>query len=74
MKILVVEDEKTIAEPLLAGLKREGFEVEWASTGEQALAAAEPDVVLLDLRLPDIDGYTVCRSLRERSQARRPTA
>ncbi|HEY5159854.1 MAG TPA: response regulator transcription factor [Gaiellaceae bacterium] len=73
MKILVVEDEKTIAEPLLAGLEREGFETEWASTGEQALAAAgsagdEPDVVLLDLRLPDIDGYTVCRRLRERSR------
>jgi DNA-binding response OmpR family regulator len=68
MKILVVEDEKTIAEPLVAGLEREGFEVEWAPTGEQALAAAEPDVVLLDLRLPDIDGYTVCRRLRERSQ------
>jgi len=73
MKILVVEDEKTIAEPLVEGLEREGFEVEWAPTGEQALAAAgsagaEPDVVLLDLRLPDIDGYTVCRRLRERSQ------
>jgi DNA-binding response OmpR family regulator len=73
MKILVVEDEKTIAEPLIAGLEREGFEVEWAPTGEQALTAAEsaggePDVVLLDLRLPDIDGYTVCRRLRERSQ------
>ena len=72
MKILVVEDESAIAEPLVAGLEREGFEVEWAATGEQALAAAaaagaEPDVVLLDLRLPDIDGYTVCRRLRERS-------
>ena len=41
MKILVVEDEKTIAEPLIAGLEREGFEVEWAPTGEQALTAAE---------------------------------
>ncbi len=68
MKILVVEDESGIAEPLVAGLEREGFEVEWAENGEQALAAAEPDVVLLDIRLPDIDGYTVCRSLRERSQ------
>ena len=72
MKVLVVEDESAIAEPLIAGLEREGFEVEWAATGEQALAAAasagaEPDVVLLDLRLPDIDGYTVCRRLRERS-------
>jgi len=68
MKILVVEDEKTIAEPLVQGLEREGFEVEWAANGEQALAAPEPDVVLLDLRLPDIDGYTVCRRMRERSQ------
>ncbi|MGD0166365.1 MAG: response regulator transcription factor [Gaiellaceae bacterium] len=68
MRILVVEDEDAIAEPLVAGLQREGFEVEWAATGEQALAAAEADVVLLDLRLPDIDGYTVCRRLRERSQ------
>ncbi|MHB8059602.1 MAG: response regulator transcription factor [Gaiellaceae bacterium] len=73
MKILVVEDESAIAEPLITGLEREGFEVEWAANGEQALAAAasavaEPDVVLLDLRLPDIDGYTVCRRLRERSQ------
>jgi DNA-binding response OmpR family regulator len=39
MKILVVEDESTIAEPLVAGLEREGFEVEWAANGEQALAA-----------------------------------
>jgi DNA-binding response OmpR family regulator len=68
VKILVVEDEKSIAEPLVAGLEQEGFEAEWAPTGERALAAAEPDVVLLDLRLPDIDGYTVCRTLRERSQ------
>lgn len=73
MKILVVEDESAIAEPLITGLEREGFEVEWAANGEQALVAvgstgAEPDVVLLDLRLPDIDGYTVCRRLRERSQ------
>jgi two-component system response regulator RegX3 len=68
MKILVVEDEKAIAEPLMAGLQQEGFETEWAPTGERALEAAEPDVVLLDLRLPDIDGYTICRRLRERSQ------
>jgi DNA-binding response OmpR family regulator len=67
VKVLVVEDEDAIAEPLVEGLEREGFEVERASTGEQALAAALPDVVLLDLRLPDIDGYAVCRQLRERS-------
>jgi two-component system, OmpR family, response regulator RegX3 len=67
MKILVVEDERTIAEPLVDGLRREGFEVEWAATGGAALEAQPADVVLLDLRLPDIDGLDVCRSLRSRS-------
>jgi two-component system response regulator RegX3 len=67
MKILVVEDEDAIALPLAEGLRREGFEVERAATAEQALAAKQPDVVLLDLRLPDADGYSVCRKLRERS-------
>ncbi len=63
----MVEDEDTIAEPLVEGLRREGFEVERAATGAAALEAALPDVVLLDLRLPDIDGLDVCRALRERS-------
>jgi DNA-binding response OmpR family regulator len=67
VKILVVEDEDAIAEPLADGLRREGFDVERAATGEEALAATEPDVVLLDLRLPDVDGYEVCRRLRSRS-------
>ena len=66
--MLVVEDEDAIAEPLVEGLEREGFEVERVARGEDALAAPEPDVVLLDLRLPDVDGFTVCRRLRERSQ------
>ena len=68
MRVLVVEDEDAIADPLLEGLGREGFEVERAATGEDALAAAEPDLVLLDLRLPDLDGFEVCRRLRERSR------
>jgi DNA-binding response OmpR family regulator len=67
MRILVVEDEDTIAEPLVQGLRHEGFEVERVATGERALAAAAADVVLLDLRLPDLDGYEVCRRLRSRS-------
>jgi two-component system response regulator RegX3 len=67
MRVLVVEDERAIAEPLAEGLRREGFEVEWASTGGAALEAAGTDVVLLDLRLPDMDGLDVCRRLRERS-------
>jgi DNA-binding response OmpR family regulator len=67
MRILLVEDEDTIAEPLAEGLRREGFDVERAATGEQALVAGEADLVLLDLRLPDVDGLDVCRRLRERS-------
>ena len=68
VKILVVEDEDAIAEPLAEGLRREGLEVERAATGQEALDAAEPDLVLLDLRLPDVDGLEVCRRLRERSR------
>ena len=67
MDVLLVEDDDSIAEPLAEGLRREGFEVERVATGAEALAAAEPDLVLLDLRLPDIDGFTVCRELRARS-------
>jgi DNA-binding response OmpR family regulator len=67
VRILVVEDEDAIAEPLVGGLRREGFEVERAATGAAALDAPAADVVLLDLRLPDTDGLDVCRRLRERS-------
>ncbi|HEV7134931.1 MAG TPA: response regulator transcription factor [Gaiellaceae bacterium] len=67
MHVLIVEDEDAIAEPLAEGLRREGFDVVRAATGTEALAAEEPDVVLLDLRLPDMDGLDVCRRLRERS-------
>jgi len=68
MKVLIVEDEDAIALPLAEGLSREGFDVVRAATGAEALAAAEPDIVLLDLRLPDMDGLDLCRQLRERSQ------
>src|SRR5690242_10797036 len=67
MRVLVVEDEESIAEPLAEGLRREGFVVSVARTGAEALAAGETDIVLLDLRLPDIDGLDVCRALRARS-------
>jgi DNA-binding response OmpR family regulator len=68
MKLLLVEDEDAIAEPLAEGLRREGFEVERVSTGADALEAPEPDLVLLDVGLPDTDGFTLCRELRGRSE------
>jgi two-component system response regulator RegX3 len=67
VKLLLVEDEDAIAEPLAEGLRREGFLVERVATGQAALEAAEPDLVLLDIGLPDMDGLTVCRELRSRS-------
>jgi DNA-binding response OmpR family regulator len=67
VKVLIVEDEDAIAEPLASGLTREGFEVERVASAREALEAVVPDVVLLDLRLPDGDGYDVCRALRARS-------
>jgi len=68
MRILLVEDEDAIADPLTAGLRREGFDVDRAETVAAALAAPPADVVLLDLRLPDGDGLDVCRTLRGRSE------
>ncbi len=69
MRVLLVEDDGSIAESLVAGLERERFAVTWVTTGHGALAVDidEIDVVLLDLGLPDVDGLDVCRSLRRRS-------
>jgi two-component system response regulator RegX3 len=67
VRILIVEDEDAIAVPLAEGLEREGFETARAATGREALDADEADLVLLDLRLPDMDGLDVCRELRTRS-------
>ena len=69
MKLLVVEDEARIAAFLEKGLTTHGYAVEWASTGAEALRlGAAPDValVILDLKLPDIDGLKVLAGLRER--------
>ena len=68
--VLVVEDEESFVEALKVGLKREGFRVEVARDGEQALTmfdAVHPDVVLLDVMLPRLSGIEVCRELRKRS-------
>ena len=67
MHLLVVEDEDAIAEPLVEGLVAEGFDVTRVATGQAALDAELVDLVLLDVRLPDIDGFAVCRQLRARS-------
>ena len=67
--VLVVEDDPSLATQLVRGLIRGGYRVDHVTTGREALAAAGPDVVLLDLGLPDVDGVTVCRQLRERSAA-----
>jgi DNA-binding response OmpR family regulator len=66
-RILVVEDERAVARGLEYGLTSEGFEVLWAETGREALNLAQtrnPHLVLLDIRLPDISGFDVCRQLR----------
>lgn len=69
MRVLLVEDDESIAESLVAGLERERFEVRWVTTGAAALEVDESqlDLVLLDLGLPDVDGLDVCRQLRSRS-------
>jgi two-component system response regulator RegX3 len=67
-RVLVVEDERPIAEPLADALRREGFEVELAGTaaeGLDAFSAREPDIVLLDVMLPDGDGRDVLRQIRQ---------
>lgn len=66
-RVLVVEDEEDIAFPLVRTLEREGYDVSWVDSGQKALdaMATSPEVVILDLGLPDIDGLEVCRRARE---------
>ncbi len=67
--VLIVEDDASIAAQLVRGLTRGGYRVEHVSAGQDALGPGRPDVVLLDLELPDMDGVQVCRRLRERTDA-----
>ncbi|WP_308013912.1 response regulator transcription factor [Streptantibioticus parmotrematis] len=68
LRVLVVEDDAGIADSLVRGLDGAGYEARSVGSGRAALAAApQPDVVLLDLGLPDIDGVEVCRLLRRGS-------
>ncbi len=72
MRVLVVEDEAKIARFLAKGLQEEGYDVDIASDGEEALdfaTATTYDLILLDLMLPKLGGITVCRRLRENNMA-----
>lgn len=68
-RILLAEDDETISEPLARALRREGYEVELAEDGRTALRSATgspvPDLMILDLGLPLMDGVEVCRAVRD---------
>jgi len=71
-RILLIEDERHVASFVRQGLEEEGYAVAWAATGREGerLALAEPfDLVLLDLRLPDVPGVEVCREIRRHAPA-----
>lgn len=67
-KILVVDDEKSISDIIKFNLLKEGYDVEVAEDGDEALKKVyleEPDLILLDVMLPKLDGFQVCRKVRE---------
>lgn len=67
--VLVVDDEKTLVKALSFNLEKEGFRVEKAYDGEEALQKVfdlKPDIVVLDLMLPEVDGFEVCRRIRKK--------
>jgi len=69
-KILVVDDEPNIIELAKLYLERDGYQVEGVGTGQDALSrlsSFNPDLIVLDLMLPDIDGFEVCRQIRAKS-------
>ncbi|MCY4409590.1 MAG: response regulator transcription factor [Caldilineaceae bacterium] len=69
-RILIVEDEPAVARGLEYALKAEGYKVFWAKSGAEALELTrreQPDLITLDIRLPDLSGYDVCRALRSQN-------
>lgn len=67
--VLIVDDEKTLVKALTFSLEKEGFRVEQAYDGEEALQKVfdlKPDIVVLDLMLPEVDGFEVCRRIRKK--------
>lgn len=69
--VYIIEDERSIADAVTYALRSEGFVPHWYGTAEEALAAfgkSEPDFVVLDVGLPDMSGFDVCKQLRRRSR------
>lgn len=69
--VLIVEDDESVAKGLRYGLEDEGYRVIWAANGTTGVDMADnekPDILLLDLRLPDITGHEVCRTLRKQGK------
>jgi DNA-binding response OmpR family regulator len=70
-KILIVDDEPNIIVPLQFLMEQNGYGVIVAATGEEAMeavTASKPDLILLDIMLPGVDGYQVCQNIRENPQ------
>jgi len=71
LKVLIVEDERGIADNLIYALETDGFNVQWASTGGEALerlAKSNFDLLILDVGLPDVSGFDLCKQIRQESQ------
>jgi DNA-binding response OmpR family regulator len=69
-KILIIEDEQALVKGLKLNLSDEGFEVDWAVNGREGLDKAikeAPDLIILDIMLPEMDGLEVCRKLRQKN-------
>jgi two-component system catabolic regulation response regulator CreB len=70
-KVLLVEDEDAIAQTLIYALETEGFQAVWKRLGQEALeelAAGDVDVMILDVGLPDMNGFDLCREIRRQSE------
>ncbi|HIP72598.1 MAG TPA: response regulator transcription factor, partial [Anaerolineae bacterium] len=67
MKVLVIDDDRSLADIIAFALRREGYEVSLAFDGATALQqwrSQQPDIIVLDLNLPKVDGFTICRHIR----------
>jgi DNA-binding response OmpR family regulator len=73
-KILIVDDDKAVAETLCTRLRREGFEVIQASNGEDGILKARtelPELIILDVIMPKLDGWATCKVLKQGGETRR---